>query len=86
MDRIELKIDEDPELYLNFLVDFRANFSNFDNLQRWTIRKVQSLTLYIVRKVKFSSSRAAYIQGCFANQFVRFDSFLIFKNNVNTFK
>ncbi|KAL7080733.1 hypothetical protein ACQ4LE_000774, partial [Meloidogyne hapla] len=74
LDRISLQVEEDPEQCLNFLVDCRANFPNWDIIQRWTIRRVQSLTLLITRKVKFSSSRAAFIQGCLANQFVSIPS------------
>uniref|UniRef100_A0A915MFI3 Uncharacterized protein n=1 Tax=Meloidogyne javanica TaxID=6303 RepID=A0A915MFI3_MELJA len=74
LDRISLQVEDDPEQCLNFLVDCRANFPNWDLIQRWTIKQVQSLTLNITRKVKFSSSRAAFLQGCLANLFVSIPS------------
>jgi len=77
LDRISLQVEDDPEQCLNFLVDCRANFPNWDLIQRWTIKQVQSLTLNITRKVKFSSSRAAFLQGCLANLFVRY-IFIVF--------
>jgi hypothetical protein len=72
LDRVELQ--SDPNQCLAFLVACRADLSNWDSLQRYVIRRVQAFILHIVRSVRYTSSRAAFLQGCLANSFIRFNT------------
>ncbi|KAL3115934.1 hypothetical protein niasHT_007234 [Heterodera trifolii] len=68
LDRVDLSAD--PDQCLDFLVSCRANLANIDGLQKYVFCRVQAFTLHIVRSVRFSNSRAAFLQGCLANLFI----------------
>jgi hypothetical protein len=71
LDRINLH--SSPDQCLAFLVSCRAGLSNWDALQRYVIRRIQAFTLDITRSIRYTSSRAAFLQGCMANLFIRYD-------------
>lgn len=72
LDRINLH--SSPDQCLAFLVSCRAGLSNWDALQRYVIRRVQAFTLDITRSIRYTSSRAAFLQGCMANLFISIPS------------
>uniref|UniRef100_A0A915DYM8 Uncharacterized protein n=1 Tax=Ditylenchus dipsaci TaxID=166011 RepID=A0A915DYM8_9BILA len=72
VDRFDLKAD--PEQALTFYVGCRAALLNNDQLQKFTILKIMALALYVVRSVKFSTSRSTFIQACIANLFITIPS------------
>uniref|UniRef100_A0A7E4VNU3 UPF0505 protein CG8202 n=1 Tax=Panagrellus redivivus TaxID=6233 RepID=A0A7E4VNU3_PANRE len=64
----------DPERNLEFLVSCRAATMNMDGVQKYIIHRIQVLILDIIRRSRFSTAQAVFIQSCVANLYIMIPS------------